>query len=74
MLHVCTMCHSVDKPKKVTPGSFIMEVFLWMLFFFPGIIYSLWRVTNKKKVCKCCGSEHIVPKESIAAKKIMSAS
>jgi hypothetical protein len=36
------------KTKYITPGSFWIELALWILFFPAGFIYSLWRVANRK--------------------------
>lgn len=33
-----------------TPGSFWIELALWILFFPAGIIYSLWRWTSRRKI------------------------
>ena len=42
---VCTVCGSVGFPKKVTPGSFLVELGLWIFFILPGVIYSVWRLS-----------------------------
>lgn len=52
----CQNYGTVGKPKTVTRGSFLMEVFLWLLLIVPGAIYSLWRLTTKAKVCLRCGA------------------
>lgn len=33
--------------KTHTPGSIWMELALWLIFFPAGIIYSIWRITNR---------------------------
>lgn len=38
------------RTKKVAPGSIWMELALWLIFFPAGLIYSIWRITNKKEV------------------------
>ena len=65
----CTHCGTQAKPKKKTPGSFLIELFLWCFFIVPGLIYSLWRVSNKKQVCPTCGAEHMVPLSSPVAQR-----
>jgi len=57
----CPNCGTVAKPKKVTKGSFLIEVFLWLLFIIPGVIYSLWRLTTKAEVCPKCGAPNMIP-------------
>lgn len=60
----CPNCGTVAKPKKVTKGSFLIEVFLWLLFIIPGVIYSLWRLTTKAEVCPKCGAPNMIPSDS----------
>ena len=36
--------------KYTTPGSFWIEIALWIIFFPAGIIYSLWRWTSRRPV------------------------
>jgi hypothetical protein len=52
----CPNCGTVGRPKTATRGSFLMEVSLWLLLIVPGLIYSLWRLTTKTKVCPKCGA------------------
>ena len=35
-------------------GTFVIEVFLWLVFLPIGIIYSLWRLTGRKNNCLAC--------------------
>lgn len=63
----CMTCGTDGHTKTHTRGSILMEIFLWLLFLVPGLIYSLWRLTSKRKVCASCGSEHMVPPDSPAA-------
>jgi hypothetical protein len=57
---VCTRCHNIDISKTKTNGSFLIEVLLWLCFIVPGLIYSLWRLSSKKEVCRSCGSQDLV--------------
>lgn len=68
---VCVQCESVETAKTHVKGHFIIELFLWMLFLLPGLVYSIWRLTTKSKVCKSCLSPDIVPVESPRAKRIL---
>ena len=68
---ICTSCGTTGKPKTYTPGNIIVELFLWCLWIIPGVIYTLWRVTNRKKVCRCCGSEDMIPLESPKGHQIL---
>ena len=59
---ICIRCRSVGKPKKVTRGSFAIEVVLWLFLIVPGLVYSLWRMTSgQKRICRSCGSEEVIP-------------
>lgn len=68
---ICRDCSTVGKPKIVTPGSFMIEIFMWCMILVPGIIYSLWRITNKKQVCKECESDSLIPITSPQGKKLL---
>lgn len=60
---ICTACYQENKWKQKTPGSFVLELFLWILFFPVGIIYSIWRLSTRKWICEC-GNEDFVPANS----------
>ena len=48
---VCTTCGTVGNVKTVTPGSFALELVLWLLLLLPGVLYTAWRLVNKGAVC-----------------------
>lgn len=78
---LCIRCGTEGRPKRHMAGSFIFEVCLFLiamaclfLFLVPGLImlgcallYSLWRLTTKKQVCRACGSDELIPPDSPAA-------
>ena len=68
---VCLECRSEAKPRKRTPGSFILELFLWCLLIVPGLIYSLWRVSARIKVCRVCGSDRIIPSNTLRGQALI---
>ena len=39
----CPHCGVTGMPRKVTKGSFGIELILWLFFLLPGLIYSVWR-------------------------------
>src|SRR5262245_58023114 len=48
---VCKSCESpVYHTKTVTPGSFSIELLLWLLFCLPGLIYSCWRIATRAQL------------------------
>jgi hypothetical protein len=61
---ICRNCGYVGKSATRTKGSIVIELFTWILFILPGIIYSLWRLTTREQVCRKCGSTTIVPTNS----------
>jgi hypothetical protein len=68
---ICLQCGSVSKRAvRTIQGSFLLECFLWLLFILPGVIYSVWRLTTKAKVCPACSSREIVPLESPMGQKL----
>lgn len=69
---LCLKCHHNGKVKTVTPGSILIEIILWICLILPGIIYSLWRVSKKAKLCAMCDSSDVVPLGSPKAKEILS--
>ncbi len=68
--YLCLQCHMVAEPYKETPGSGCVELALYLVLCFPGIIYSAWRISCKYDVCPYCESRSLVPENSPAARKI----
>jgi predicted RNA-binding Zn-ribbon protein involved in translation (DUF1610 family) len=58
---ICATCGSEGMPRRHVPGSFFIEVLLWLCFLLPGVLYSVWRLSAAKKVCPKCGSTEMVP-------------
>lgn len=61
---VCTRCLHRGPGTMRARGSFAVEVVLWLLFCFPGAIYSVWRLCSRRRVCRQCQSEELVPSGS----------
>ncbi|HEX5429844.1 MAG TPA: hypothetical protein VFX17_02060 [Patescibacteria group bacterium] len=68
---ICTTCHYVGKPIKKTPGSFAVELVLWLFIILPGLLYSIWRISNKQKICPKCKNPTMIPADSPAGKELM---
>lgn len=64
----CTQCHTQGTPATKTKGSVLIEIVLWLFICLPGLVYSLWRMTSRERVCKSCGSAMLVPLNSPAAR------
>jgi hypothetical protein len=70
---VCTQCGTIGTGKTLTKGSIIIEFILWLCFIIPGLIYSIWRMTSRVKVCKVCESASLIPVDSPSGKKVIAA-
>ena len=68
---ICTNCGAVGRVKKDTPGSIWIELILWLLLIVPGIIYSVWRISSRRRVCSSCGSPALVPVESPVGRQLL---
>ena len=65
----CPACGTLTtNPKKVAPGSTGIELLLWLFFIVPGLFYSLWRISNKRRICRVCGSDPMIPATSPRAR------
>lgn len=61
---ICSSCGAVGATQTITPGSFFIELILWCFFIIPGLIYSIWRLTQKRVGCGACGSSTLLPLNS----------
>jgi hypothetical protein len=68
--YICARCGVQGSLKSETRGSFLIEVVLWLMFIIPGLIYSLWRLSTRRKVCGSCGSHELVPLNSPRGKQL----
>lgn len=68
---VCKECGYIGKPKRMTKGSFFIELVLWICFLIPGLIYSLWRLTTRFNVCRKCGHKVLIPVDSPLGKQFV---
>lgn len=68
---ICTQCAYKGRPKIITKGSVIIELVLWLCFFVPGFCYSMWRRTNRPRVCPACGSPYMIPLDSPKAQELL---
>ena len=70
----CSTCGHEGPTKLKTKGTIWIEIVLWLCFIVPGIVYSLWRMTTKQKVCTQCGFTALLHTQSplaIAAKQTL---
>lgn len=67
---ICTKCGTEGKPTSHTKGSILIEIVLWICCIVPGVIYSVWRLTTRSKVCRTCGSADLVPTSSPVGRQL----
>lgn len=68
---ICSTCGTAGRPSTKTRGSIFIEIILWICFIVPGIIYSIWRLTTRAKVCRACGAKELVPLASPVGRELM---
>jgi hypothetical protein len=64
MQMICTRCGTIGRPKRHTPGSLALELFLFLFFIIPGLLYGVWRLSARKWVCAACQADTLVPIDS----------
>lgn len=69
----CQNCGTIGRPKKRVKGSIWIEIVLWLAVILPGLIYSIWRLTTKEKVCPSCGAPNMIPVDSPKARAQLAA-
>lgn len=69
--YICSDCGHLGKPVSITKGSILIEIILWMTFFFPGLIYSIWRCSSRYKGCPQCKHESMIPAMSPKGQKLI---
>jgi len=69
---ICTTCGTQTRsPKSYTKGSILIEIVLWLTFIAPGLIYSLWRLTTRQRVCPACNSAALIPLDTPAGHNLV---
>lgn len=80
---ICAKCGTFDSAKRVTPGSFVAELALWIValplgFLFSWFVlllpgaYSVFRALSPtRRVCRSCGGEELVPVDTPIGQKLL---
>ena len=68
---LCLQCGSVGNTKRFMKGSVLTELFLWLFFLLPGLIYSIWRHSTVAQVCSKCGGPNVIPLDSPIARNLL---
>ena len=69
--YVCMECGCQRDPINAKRGLLVIEIFMWLLYIFPGIIYSIWRRVRKQQVCPNCRNPSVVLTSSSRAMGVM---
>lgn len=56
---ICKHCGTLNNGRAALPGNGWIEALLWVLWLFPGLIYSIWRRSGPG-VCASCGKREFV--------------
>jgi len=70
---ICRTCGYHGPSETVTPGSFLIEVFLWLCLMLPGMLYSVWRLTNRHQACPSCHQTTMIPIASPIGRQLLKA-
>jgi hypothetical protein len=66
---ICTRCGTASATPSM-PGSGWIELILWM-YIVPGMIYSIWRRSNKSHTCHACGCKDLIPIYTPAGQRLL---
>lgn len=58
---ICTTRGYVGHSEQTIKGSLGVEIFLWLIFLLPGIIYSIYRSSTKMDACPKCKNPTMIP-------------
>ena len=58
--YVCMDCGCQRDPINAKRGLLVIELFMWLLYILPGVIYSIWRRVRKQQVCPNCRYPSVV--------------
>ena len=67
---ICANCRYQGSPVTRTKGSFRIEVLLWT-FILPGLIYTVWRLTTRERVCPKCQRPHMIPLDTPVGRRLL---
>lgn len=67
---VCLKCGNIGNSIVIKKGKTTTTIALIILFFIPGLIYSMWRHFTRYQGCKVCGSSELIPLNSPMGRKL----
>lgn len=68
--YLCLACGTVAVPRLRNRGNSALEIILWPLII-PGIIYSVWRLFRKERLCRACRAINPIPLNSPIAQQYL---
>jgi hypothetical protein len=71
MEKVCLTCGYIGGSVRITKGSLLIEIVLWLFLLIPGLIYSLWRLTSRYEACPECRNPGMIPVDSPVARRFI---
>jgi hypothetical protein len=66
----CPACGAVGLARLERKGSGFMNLALLLFFIIPGILYWVWRQTNRAEVCVNCSQRGLIPANSPRAMEL----
>lgn len=57
---ICKNCGTLHDGQQALPGNGWIELVLWLCWLLPGVIYSIWRRSQRAPKCSACGSRDLV--------------
>ena len=69
--YLCLECGCQREPVMANRGMLIIELFMWLLYILPGVIYSIWRRVRKQEICPNCRTPSVVLTSSSRAMNMM---
>lgn len=68
---VCKNCGYTGFPITHVKGSCCIEIALWLTFLLPGVIYTVWRLSSKEKICPSCKKATMIPINTPIGRKLL---
>ncbi len=68
---ICTNCRYVGHAAKEKKGSFLIGLILWLFFIVPGLLYTIWCLSNRKFICPMCKQSTLVPTNTPVGEKLL---
>jgi len=70
LVMICARCGYIGQKVRFSKGSYLWEMFLWLLLFVPGAIYTTWRAFNEYQACPICQNKEMTPLNTPFGKQI----